>query len=535
VGDGTTDDTAAIQAAVDHAVSAGAELYWAAGDYLTTANLTSLHTIKHAGVGVIKRGSDSFYISPSDSETNIFYVAESGTTGNDGITSSEPTTVANVVAIFKTYDTQTSNGVWRIQFASGTYTKDGVTMEELPFFKNPLEIFGSNVDETLSTLPTTVWNGTTPAQAYAMRADESSYPTSSINIFIKNIKFTNWSSGALVFWGDGNTKFYNIHTDGCAIGIWCRRIYTKVKYGKFENCTTWGVGVQYNGTLSCGDLSGGGITFDGCTDGVTLGRFTVGYVQGCTFTDCTNPLDVEWASRCRVQGNTWNQGTTTDQFVRTSGNSVFTDDNGAGSPNTFPTLTEEKPYILSQNGSVNPYISKYSQKCLHTYAGVKLANGVTPTTVFNVTTTSKILLSDGSYGGDDFVPLRLPAYAFFSPTFSIEMEIGVSLNVNAGGTLGLYGQGSAASSMLTEIAIPADATFRRGLLKLKINNTPNNSAARYEWHFPKTGLYAENATSSLSSTTIRDSSDSTLVYRLYWESDTTDNVTFYNLRTYITE
>jgi len=531
VGDGVTDDTAAIQAAVD----VGGGLYWPAGTYLTTASISNLHTVKHSGEGAIKRGTDTFYISPTDTQTNIFYVGSTGTATNDGLSSSEPTTVTRAVSIFQSYDTQTSNGIWRIQFSSGTYSGDGALMEEFPYFKNPLEIFGADVDETTSVLPITVWQKDAVSSVpYALRMDESAYPSASIHVFVKNIKFTDWTTGgALVFWGSGLSKFYNIHTDNTRVGIWTRRNYTKVKYGKFENCSTWGVGVQYQGTLNCGDLNGGGATFINCLDGVTAGRFSVGYVQGCTFTDCTNPIDAEWASRCRVQDNTWNQGADTNQFTRLNGNSVFTDDNGAGSPNIFPVLTEEKPYIRSLSGSVNPSISKYSQKCLHAYAGSQLETGVTPVTLFPVTTTSKILLADGSYGGSDFVPLRIPAYAFFSPTFSIELEIGVSLNANAGGTLGLYGAGT--SPLLTEIVIPTDASFRRGRLKLKIDNTTNSSVARYEWHFPKTGLYAEGTTSSVNNVLIRDSSDAELVYRLYWQSATTDQVEFFNLKTYITE
>ena len=537
VGDGVTDDTAAVQAAVTHCFTTGDQLYWPAGSYLTTGNITSFHLVRHTGVGVILRGSDTWHVAPTDTQRNIIYVSNGGSYTFDGLSAAQPTTISGAFNILKSYTTETLNGIWRIQFSAETFDDPGVTLEELPYFKNKLEIFGADVDETVSAVPTTVWDGAATT-GYALRLDSAGYPSAIGNIFYKNIKFTNWTSGAIVAWSHGNFLFHNIHTLNCPVGIWGRHGYFKVRYGKHENCTTWGIGIQYNGTGNIGSLTAGtGVTFVGCGDGVSVGRFTVCYIQGNTFSGSINSnVDVEWLARCRTQANVLGAVAGGTGVISCAGNSLFTDDNASGYPNTFPTLTEAMPYQKSRHGSVNPYISRYSQKALHSYSGIQLEAGFTPITIFSVTTTSQILMADGAYGGSDFVPFRLPAYALYSPTFELEVKLGIALNVNAGGTLVLCGQGApGGASELCRIDIPAAATYRNGFINLKIMNTPNASSARYEWFFPVTSLYKTGNTGSLNSSAIRANNDATLVYRLYWTSLTTDQVQLYGLRTYVIE
>jgi hypothetical protein len=531
VGDGVADDTAEVQAAVTHCYTTGAQLYWPDGSYLTTSSISNFHAVESNGSGVAQRGADTYAVIPNDNQTNILYVSATGVVGNDGLSQSQPTTVTQAFNILKSFGAKTLNGTWRIQFLAGTYTDTGLVLEALPYFKNKLQIFGANVDETSSAIPTTVWNGTANARTYAIRIDVSIFPSALINLFIKNIKFENWSAGAAVIWAYGNTLIHNVHVDNCPIGLWMRHGYFKVWYGVYNDCSTWGVGIQYNGTANIGSsIAGTGLTISNCGDGVQVGRFAVAYVESCTFTSCAISIECEWSARVRPLGNTFNAPTEATFTLR--GNSLVT--TGPGE-NTLPTLTEASPYTRSQSGSVNPSISRYGQKCLHNYAGVELERGVTPITVFSVATTSQILLSDSAYGGSDFVPFRLPAYALYSPTFELEMELGIALNVNAGGTLEFHGQGNTASTKICEIVIPTAATFRSGFLKMRVTNTPNSSTARFEFFFPITGQYTNGNTVGLSSTAIRESNDNTLLFRLYWTSATVDQVQFFNMRTYVVE
>lgn len=125
VGDGVTDDTTAVQAAVTAAYNVGADLCWPNGTYLTTASIANLHAVRHRGPGAIKRGSDTFYVAPRSGQTNTLYVAASGTTGSDGLSSSQPMDIGTDTWDFLT-DALANygpvlDGTWRIKLAAGTY------------------------------------------------------------------------------------------------------------------------------------------------------------------------------------------------------------------------------------------------------------------------------------------------------------------------------------------------------------------------------------------------------------------------------
>lgn len=530
VGDGVADDTAAIQAAVAYAFASGIILNWS-GDYLTTASIANFHSVEHAGDGRILRAGLAYAVVPTDADTNIIHVAPAGVATNDGLSPSEPMTVWAASSVFKALKSEVLGGQWRLQFAAGAYTDTGLRMADFPVFKRKLQVFGANVDETVSAVPTTIWDGTGNAQAYAFRMDVSATPSVLANLFFKNIKFTNWSAGGIVVWAQGNVLTHNIHADNCPVGMWFRHGYAKCLYGVINNCSTWGIGVQYNGSANIGSLTlGTGVTFTNCGSGVSIGRASICYVQRCDFSGNARNINVEWISRVRTQANTF--GACTVDNIRIAGNSLHTGDNGGGFPDVFSAISRTNPYTRSIAGSVNPRISVYGQRSLHNYAG---SSGATPTTLFPVATTSQVLLSDGAYGGPDFVPFRIPAYTLYSPTAELEVEIGIALNTNAGGTLALHAQGSSAATKLGEIVIPTAATFRRGILKMKVTGNVNVSTGRFEAFFPTTGAYTESPTPTFNNAAIRDQSESDLLYRLYWTSLTTNTVQFFNMRTYVTE
>lgn len=125
LGDGSSDDTTEVAAAVAAAYAAGARLYWPAGTYVTTASIPNLHDVRHEGAGAIKRGSDTFYVAPRSSQANTLYVAASGTTGSDGLSSSQPMDIGTDTWDFLS-DALANygpvlDGTWRIKLAAGTY------------------------------------------------------------------------------------------------------------------------------------------------------------------------------------------------------------------------------------------------------------------------------------------------------------------------------------------------------------------------------------------------------------------------------
>ena len=120
VADGTTDDTLALQAAVNYSFNNAAEIWWPDQTVNTTASISNFHDAIHRGNGILKRGSDLFYISPKSSETNTLYVATTGSDTNDGLSSSEPLlTLQKAADIWKEY-APTATSDWTISVADGT-------------------------------------------------------------------------------------------------------------------------------------------------------------------------------------------------------------------------------------------------------------------------------------------------------------------------------------------------------------------------------------------------------------------------------
>lgn len=125
VGDGATDNTAALTAAVAAAVAGGFDLYWPAGNYLTTGSIPLLHSVKHRGGGYITRGLDTFYVQARTGQSNTLYIAATATTGNDGLSSSEPIGINTddwdaLEDALANYG-PTLEGSWTIKAAAGTY------------------------------------------------------------------------------------------------------------------------------------------------------------------------------------------------------------------------------------------------------------------------------------------------------------------------------------------------------------------------------------------------------------------------------
>lgn len=123
LGDNSTDDQTALAAAVADAYAAGKHVYWPIGTYVTTASIANFHDVKHFGPGVVKRGSDLFYITQlSTSHANDIYVATTGNDANDGLSSTQP-----MLTIQRSFDVAKAwkplQYLWTIWLAAGTYSE----------------------------------------------------------------------------------------------------------------------------------------------------------------------------------------------------------------------------------------------------------------------------------------------------------------------------------------------------------------------------------------------------------------------------
>ena len=129
VGDGVTDDTAAVQAAITYCSSTGASLHWPDGTYRTIASITNFHSVRHFGSGTVQRGAYMFHPEPRGTQVNTFYCApinSGGTAANDGLSPNEPTLPQTACSRLQNYGPVLS-GKWNILLADGIYSLDDST------------------------------------------------------------------------------------------------------------------------------------------------------------------------------------------------------------------------------------------------------------------------------------------------------------------------------------------------------------------------------------------------------------------------
>ena len=525
VGNNATNNDAAIARLIAFARIDNTPIFWERKTYLvSTSNIVDFHNCTHEGNGQISKAGTIWNITPIGTQINIINVSASGNGTNDGITTSTPTTIARAIEILKLNSAKACDGQWRIQFAAGTMTFDGVRLDDMPLFRNHLEVFGADV--ALTAVPTTIWNGSAATAIFAFRQDGGVAAVA--NWHFKNIKFINWmagtgNSGAILIWAQGNVLCENIHCDNMRIGIWARHGYARITHGRIENVDIYGVAVQYGASGNIGNLSGGGVYIRGRgteTNGVAIGRNVTAYIQGCDIDQTKTHINVTRLSRIRTQGNTFGANYEV-ACVWNDTNSVWTPDNGSGYPDTYPALTEEKPAYRAEMGAVHQLIDRLSQRSLHVCSD----GGV-----ISITNTTETILASLN---NTFAPFRLPAFFMYSPFCRLDVEIGLQLAAGAGGKLVLHGQG-ATSAMLAEITIPNVVSTTKGLLRFTVRQAAGLSTARYSAEFRAANVFAEmETTASLNNAAIRTNSESTLVYRLSWTSNNTNQVQFFNMRTYV--
>ena len=237
IGDGVFDNTTAMQALINTALSSSLVIDWgdASNIFLTTGNITDLHNVKHSGYGKIKRGSDLFNPNPLTvySESNIIYVSSSGSSTNDGLSSIEPMTYNSVRGTLTNYGPYLT-GSWVFEFAAGTYSVAGThairigpdndtgaqeQTENTITNANYVEFRGQNVGYDPATnprpTPSVIFDGLgNPTVLFDFRSGFRSY--------VRDIKFINANGSASsggILCSNGALRCENIHTSDCLFGI----------------------------------------------------------------------------------------------------------------------------------------------------------------------------------------------------------------------------------------------------------------------------------------------------------------------------
>jgi hypothetical protein len=280
-GDNSTNDTAAIAAAIQ-AIAVGDELYLPAGTYLTNASILNLHTARWRGPGIIKRGTDTFTVQPRHDSTNKLYVATTGNSANDGLSSSQPfARIQQAFDAMRRYGPSLS-GTWRIQVAAGTYTNQPVEVQGL-LSSDYIVVAGPSV--AMDAEPSVFHDGTGSSALFGMMF------THNMMVRVENIKIRNWTatdaSGVLaqqctLLW------CYNVHVDNCDdAGIYAAgasRLY--VQGGEVQNCAK-GIRAIHQCCFTIGQ-GGDGVHVHHCEYGLHLRNMSSGVVIGDTvIEDCT--------------------------------------------------------------------------------------------------------------------------------------------------------------------------------------------------------------------------------------------------------
>lgn len=294
IGDGVSDDQAAIVEAVRYAVQKGTGLEWPGEVYASSGNIPDFHNIRHSGQGVIKRGSVLFRPSAVALSTNTIHVAPSGVSENDGIGPETPTTLDGAYSILKKTGPYL-RGEWVVLLSAGAYGKANVLWEDI-FTDRYLVIRGPDVS-----------NGVPTAIVDANGGDYGLYLTGKIRARVKDVKFIN-ATGSSVASGlvaDNGVSLWadNVHTFNTTwSGINANHIQRLYVYGGIFDTSTYGVRAYAQTHFTVG-RDGQRPIFRNCTSGFIAQGASYGHCDFNDFINCATGITAEYESHSTSYNN----------------------------------------------------------------------------------------------------------------------------------------------------------------------------------------------------------------------------------------
>lgn len=247
--DGVTSNQTGVVAAVAAAFASGSSLYWAAGTYVSTANIPNFHDVRHLGDGVVKRGLDTFKIAQRSTQTNIIYANPTGSATNDGLSADEPISTLQVsVNVLNNYG-PILPGIWRVQLAAGTFT--GLcTFPENVRGKERVQIIGPTAGHP--NVPTAIVDGA-GSQSFGLNFNGNN------KMLLQDIKFQNFLDYGVVSQDLCDIYTLNVHTNaitgGRGIGMLFQQGRYRVYGGIINNSGTYGLEFISQTTVSVGALN----------------------------------------------------------------------------------------------------------------------------------------------------------------------------------------------------------------------------------------------------------------------------------------
>ncbi|WP_425203585.1 glycosyl hydrolase family 28-related protein [Priestia megaterium] len=313
-GDGTTDDQNAIVAAIDYALVNNKDLYFPDGTYVSSANIPNFHSVRKFGTGVIKRGSDLFYITPKATQTNKIYLSPSGSSNTfDGLSSSSPIReLQTAVNILPNYTNPSLYGNWQFMMSSGVYAKKAEIPAGLGQRDMQIQIIGADVGGH-PNIPTTIINQGAGASAVGLQA------TDGTRIYVKDIWFQDFngtsSSAGISIMNYAKVTTNNVHAKNCFYGVsGIKHSMIIVPNGIFDNCGRLpdgsGTGAAFRslqqnnhsiGIQDIGDRSKT-VIIKNCRYGLWAQESSTGHCDWANIMDCEDGVVVRINSRVNVSG-----------------------------------------------------------------------------------------------------------------------------------------------------------------------------------------------------------------------------------------
>lgn len=210
-GNGSDDDSAAVQTAVNYGASFGVVVLWPAGDYVTTASISGFHAVRHDGPGRVVRGTDFWPISPRTADTRRMYVDPAGSDSNDGLSPAQPLLTLGAARDLVEAETGRHVGFHRIVLAPGTYTGGFGTLQSLVMGDRPVYIDGPAVGGH-PNVPTAIVDMAATPGGYAFAAGVYTY------LIVSNVKVVNATSGTAFYANGGTLSLSNCHAKNCLQG-----------------------------------------------------------------------------------------------------------------------------------------------------------------------------------------------------------------------------------------------------------------------------------------------------------------------------
>jgi hypothetical protein len=438
-GDGTTDDTAAVQATVTAAYTDGVPVEWPAGTYIITANITNFHNVRHMGEGVVKRGTDLFHIYQTDTDTNRIYLSTTGVITNDGLSSDQPlATFQQAFDVLERYGPMLP-GKWEINALAGTYT---ITSAQTISIASKNRIVIKGPAKTHPEVPTCIVDGT----------GGGSYDHGLVAVFgtytqFQDIRFQNFtaspSATRIGLLGDVGSDMYtkNVHATNCDwAGIYESSGTARIE-GGILNANGIGFAaynsratIGYNANVS----SNRPIITNNTVNGIYWYGISNGHVDYCNIEDNAIGVLLDYNSRIHGVQNNYKRNA---YHIRVETGSQYLNDSDIYNDGTPDAATQISLDKRAYSGESVEQRQSYSEMRVQSDRNVYTHTGSTAKTTIAT-------------------PYTVPAYRLRFVASKLRVKVyGFFNSVSAGTAVGLD-LGATQATLLTVTAVPgASAGF----------------------------------------------------------------------------